>query len=348
MKYLLLSAFLVVLFVPWESPAGCCGGTAAVAAPRAPSFRWVKTPKGQYALYRDNTQVGSYNPAKGHYRRYQYGQFTTVGTSPVKLPAAAKRVVKKERCICPEEGGCDSKCNCHQSSDCDCPSCTCTIQRTYGPINIDGDGTLELTPEGATFTPKGKKAKPTVPADHNFGVDASKIRKGPHYSCRDKASMTKKAATQLVEGIPDDGGKPFLTVIGGTPDQRRKVVEDLVSDPSLAAFKDKLRVQAYAADDWAVTKAGFVTKGNPTIYCQEADGTVMHRQDDYEGGAPALALALNKTSLRKPDPNYPPDKDPDKRKPDPVIPGFPSIPMPVCCLGAIGAIALFFPRKAKS
>ena len=55
--------------------------------------------------------------------------------------------------------------------------------------------------------------------------------------------------------------------------------------------------------------AGFVTTGKPTIYVQAPDGKVLHRQDDYQGGAPELAEAI-----RRIDPNYDPKKDFDLRK----------------------------------
>ena len=47
-----------------------------------------------------------------------------------------------------------------------------------------------------------------------------------------------------------------------------------------------LAVQAAALASLRQLDPGFVTTGKPTIYVQSADGKVLHRQDDYDGGAP--------------------------------------------------------------
>lgn len=89
----------------------------------------------------------------------------------------------------------------------------------------------------------------------------------------------------------------------------------------LAPWKERIKVQDYPPDHWAVRDAGFVTSGNPTIYCQAADGTVLHRQDEYRG-PDALAEVL-----RKADPTYRPEKDPDLNKSLSNLPPWPC----VCC-----------------
>ena len=58
-----------------------------------------------------------------------------------------------------------------------------------------------------------------------------------------------------------------------------------------------------------MAKPGFVTSGQPTIYCQAPDGKVLHRQDDY-GGPEQLAEAA-----RKAKPNYRPENDPNVNRP---------------------------------
>ncbi len=162
-------------------------------------------------------------------------------------------------------------------------------------------------------------------------------RHGPILVARDKALA-------LVKGVPDDGHKAWFTVIG-TDAERKQVLDDFQANAAFEPYKQLVKVQAYAPDAWEMKGAGFVTTGHPSIYVQAKDGTVLHRQPDYEGGAEALAAALGRTNLRKPDPKYPPDKDPDKRKPDPIIPGLPTIPLSAWALGAIGAVVLLTPKR---
>ncbi len=187
-----------------------------------------------------------------------------------------------------------------------------------------------------------------VSAARNFGVDMSKIDKGPKYSDRKHDDITRAQAMALVSGkeLPQDWDKPHCTIIGGTPEDRRKVIDDIMGNPALADMKANVRLQAYAADDWSVREAGFsCDKGKPvTIYCQSPDGTTLHRQDDYADGAEGLAKAWARiNNVRKPDPLYDPGKDKDKRQPDPILPG--NIPMPFYVLGGIAAAVLFLPRK---
>jgi len=110
--------------------------------------------------------------------------------------------------------------------------------------------------------------------------------------------------------------------------------------PSLAAWKDKIVASWYPPDHWAIARQGFQTGGQPTIYIQKPDGVVLHRQDDYQGGAEALAEVL-----RKLDPNYQPEKDRDRRKVD--LSGWllPRIPwsVPAVLLGA--AVLLVILRR---
>jgi hypothetical protein len=122
--------------------------------------------------------------------------------------------------------------------------------------------------------------------------------------------------------LTDDSQWPSLTIIGPEA-ARHKVLSDLQSSPFLAPWKDRLKVQDYAPDHWAVRDAGFVTTGQPTIYCQAPDGTVLHRQDEYRGPA-ALAEVL-----RQVDPHYQPEKDPDLNK------GWTSIPWPLLISGVM-------------
>jgi hypothetical protein len=104
--------------------------------------------------------------------------------------------------------------------------------------------------------------------------------------------------------LKDDSDRLHLTIIGSSQ-LRQKVLDDLRRHDSLREFAGRCHVHNFPPDHWAVVKTGFVTTGSPTIYLQSANGRVLHRQDNY-AGPDNLAEAL-----RRADPNYQPDKDPN-------------------------------------
>jgi hypothetical protein len=179
----------------------------------------------------------------------------------------------------------------------------------------------------------------------NFGVDVDKLAAaGSEKYTVNGLPATRTEAAAAIEGdgrLPDDAGRLRLTVIGDET-ARKQVLADLAGAAELAPFKDKLLVQSYPPAHWAVAGAGFQSSGKPTIYLQAPSGKVLHRQDDYSDGAKGLAEAI-----RKADPNYAPDKDPDKRKADPLpsLPDLGQIPEWVWLVAAGGALLLFGRRK---
>jgi len=176
-----------------------------------------------------------------------------------------------------------------------------------------GKWLADKSPIGAPPGAEARTDKKIEEVAQNFGVDRSRCGRGGAYKLNGQ-DVDRNRIIQAIEGsIIDDSGFYQVTVIGpiGKKDQ---VVSDFQTNPSLAQWKDRVVVRSFTPDQWQVKDVGFVTNGNPTIYFQKADGTVLHRQDDYEGGAAALAEAL-----RKADPNYKPEKDKDKRKDDDVV-----------------------------
>jgi hypothetical protein len=121
-------------------------------------------------------------------------------------------------------------------------------------------------------------------------------------------NITKDQAEHyLLHGLEDDSKKPCLTIIGD-PATRAKVLSDLKGQ-MLADYARDYKIQAYPPGHWALNQ-GHQAHGNPTIYCQLYDGSVVHRQDGYTGPEPLLgALA----AIRKRYPDYDPQKDPDRR-----------------------------------
>ena len=146
----------------------------------------------------------------------------------------------------------------------------------------------------------------------NFGIDRSGLNGAAERITLDGRQITRGEATQILQAgsLADDSGKLRLTVIG-TQSDRRRVLEDLKGP--LADVASQCLVQDYPPDHWAVAGAGFYTAGQPTIYVQAPDGTVLHRQDDYADGAEGFRQAFER--LRRPDPDYRPDKDRDLRRP---------------------------------
>lgn len=172
---------------------------------------------------------------------------------------------------------------------------------------------------GAPTTPPWQPAPEPIaaPAEsiearvQNFGVDLARLsgEGGERYRLNGLPVPPDRAREALVgASVPDDAGRLRLTVIGDSAATRR-VTQDVSAAAALAPWKDRLLVQTYAPEHWAVARAGFVTAGKPTVYVQTPAGRVLHRQDDYADGADGLAQAL-----RRADPNYDATKDPDLRK----------------------------------
>lgn len=192
----------------------------------------------------------------------------------------------------------------------------------------------------------GERCPPPVTAPgRNFGLTQDKIRAGDHYSLNGREVNKERIQQMLGDGerqVPDDSRKMRITVIGD-PNWRSIVEDDLARHPALTPWKDKIVAAWYPPDHWAIARQGFRSDGRPTLYVQTPDGTVLHRQDDYEGRAEALAEVL-----RKLDPNYKPEKDRDRRKVDLARWLLPKIPwsVPAVLLGA-ALLLLLYRRKSS-
>jgi hypothetical protein len=205
----------------------------------------------------------------------------------------------------------------------------------------DGAWSEPVTPPWEEKENAGKADAQTNPPVF-FGVDPEKISPDEHYRIGDREVSKREAIEQLgapAGQIPNDAANLRLTVIGADED-RRRVLDDLAKSLALAPWKDKLVVQDYAPADWAVAGVGFVTSGKPTLYLQQPDGKVLLRLDQYEG-PDALAEAL-----RKADPNYRPDQDPNG-KPKPPPPDAPG-GLPAHYYWMAGAALLLLLRKRSA
>jgi hypothetical protein len=144
----------------------------------------------------------------------------------------------------------------------------------------------------------------------NFGITTDKVSSDCGY-CLNGKRVNRDAALAALGKLTDDSGRQRLTIVGDEA-FRKTVLSDLTAHPALAEWREQLVVQDYKPDHWAITGVGFA----PGITLQsppERDGKapVLFRMTSY-AGPEALAGAL-----RKADPNYKPDRDPDPSKPSP-------------------------------
>jgi len=185
----------------------------------------------------------------------------------------------------------------------------------------------------------------TTGAIPNFGIMQERLNgSGSRHSINGHNVSETDAMAALKGELADDSQKLHLTVIGKESD-RRNVLSDLDVHPALAAVRDKVLVQGYDPNHWAVADAGFRVTGQPTIYLQAPGGKVLHRQDDYRG-PDQLAAAI-----RRADPSYQPDQDPDlnKTNPPPAPTSFDLSRIPGWGCGAFGAgLAFLILRRRTS
>lgn len=203
---------------------------------------------------------------------------------------------------------------------------------------------------------------PAERAAPNFGLDLPALRRGGGAAAAGQVRLNgqpigREEALRLLrggpagappeQGVPDDGAQRRLTIIGSAADCAATLQE---LEGPLRALAAGLVVKAYRPTDWAVAKAGFKTDGAPTIYAQEPDGKVLFRQDD------GADLRKNLEALRKPHPDYRPEKDPDYRKtpapsppPSPLPPPAPAEPeesaFPFLCLGLAAGLTFLAARQ---
>lgn len=166
--------------------------------------------------------------------------------------------------------------------------------------------------------PPTRVPKPRPHYSRNFGVDPARLSREAGYWLNGQKVTRAQVWARIAQRqpqptitqrtIPDRTRLLRLTVFGDST-QCQRIQADLKQHPALLPWRGRLVLQTYPPNHWVAQEYGFQVKDNPTLYLQTPDGTVLHRQDDYTGGPEELARAL-----RKADPAYQPDKDPDLRK----------------------------------
>jgi hypothetical protein len=151
------------------------------------------------------------------------------------------------------------------------------------------------------------------PAVQNFGVDQEHLSLAEAYYLNGRHASQREVFSAIAASgtLTDDSQKLHLTVIGDS----NPVLADLQSNPALAPYKDKLLLQAYPANHWALAPFQ-LPPSTPFYLCIQRPARfgnrsqVLHAQTAYTGPEPLLNEAL-----RKADPNFQPLSVPDLSKP---------------------------------
>jgi hypothetical protein len=267
---------LIVALLMAQCPNGNCRLTTQTPKTPAPypftlngtqnAYRWVQLPKEkQWALFQGNSQLGNFYEETGKYRKY-YPE--VLGWGQEEAPPIEAPVQVE-----PEPKGLEKR------------------QETAEKKTADVQPLQELLDESGERLLFG-----VVPSPHENGHN--------RYWVNDKEVSRTELYQKMDRQVTDQSGKPFLTIIG--PDSNRKaVLADIEKSPPLKELIGNYRLNAYAPDDWHVARLGFVSDGKPTIYVQEPNGRVVHRQDEYHGPDELIGV------LRKANDNYRKDKDPN-------------------------------------
>lgn len=176
---------------------------------------------------------------------------------------------------------------------------------------------------GYVYVPDSKVPKEAPPIP--FGVSLENVSKQTRYR-HTGVEVSRGEALQLIESkIPDRSGQWWITVVGGTDDQRQSVLRQIPED-----VLRECRVNSYGSDHWA-TKCGFDAGKPVAMYVQDSTGKVWHRQDD----AKITPELINQ--LRDRNKNWSPDKAPDRRVPILPLLGIPSLPPTLAIAGLFAA-----------
>lgn len=176
---------------------------------------------------------------------------------------------------------------------------------------------------GVNDIPEDAGMPPGVVA--NYGVRRSKFSSKERYSLNGSEVSRETVVERLLQTdepiggkqIPDDGSLPRITV-AGSKDRIAPVLA------ALAKWKDRYVISDYRPDAWQLTRQGFLTSSDPTIYVQDASGTVLRRLDGYSGDQAALDKVLEECvdlASRRPKPYNPHNDEGWQRRVLPFLSG---------------------------
>lgn len=160
---------------------------------------------------------------------------------------------------------------------------------------------LMLAMVPALYGQAGKQRPPSDPQNPPLptGVEADKL--GDKKYIVNGKPATREDAYEAIEtgGVDDVSHKRRITIVGSADDCNKALA-------LLPKGTDKWAiVKQYRPDDWHVINSKFVSTGSPSVTVQDAEGGVIHRQDNLDD----LQTAIGKTN-----PAYDPRTDPDLRR----------------------------------
>jgi hypothetical protein len=198
-------------------------------------------------------------------------------------------------------------------------------------------------PPKAAKPPEPTPAAPTPIREASFttnGVDRSKMDATEKWTAEGVAGRIFMESLRGGTAIADaeaDAIKPHLTVVG-TKEDRQAVRDALASSPELAALRPLVHFRDFDPKSPYVMDIGLASgRGKPEIILQRPGGAVVWRQFDFNGGGKQLAAEIVRSgAVRKPNPDYKIDRDPNPSSRDPR----PSVSW-IAILGIVGIIAVF-------
>jgi hypothetical protein len=218
-----------------------------------------------------------------------------------------------------------------------------TQPKPYTPTVIGK--TLPVAYAEASMEEQGpfpREVPPDLPEWMTHGVDKEKIDPEKEYQINGHDVSRDKAFGTMAGTLTDDRNKRFVTVVGD-----KAFIEEFnkLWAAMPATVKDAVHCQKYAKSNYAVSLGGF------------ADGVSIQDVPDKEGKGKVLgrfrtvptAQQLTE-AIRRADPNYKPEADPDPTKPaTPSAPSLGGIALnsPAVLIGGVIAFAIFLFRTRK-
>jgi hypothetical protein len=273
----------------------------------ATGYEWRKHPNdpGRWYLYNDGAMVGGWDVPEGYFVRFANGAWETARSASPAVPPGGQPAAKKQEA---PKG---------------------RVPDSYLPSQL-------AQAPGSPPTPKAAKP-PEITESYvqNFGVDISKLKNDggePEYTING-VTVTKKEAYAAMQNksLTDDSKLPWVTAIGSATDCVK--VWNALTSTGLAG---KVRYQSYRTED-PIAKSimfnvGFKPEGSPQVVVQKPAGEVTLRQSSWSNPETLVA------AVRKADPSYDPNKDPDGKPPMPAPPG--PIKLPDMSSGGFTLLAL--------
>ena len=279
-------------------PVGSVRASSPVFVQPAREWRQLANDPGRWHLFVNGKQAGAYCPTENIYRACDAVRWHAPSEPPADLPQAAK--AKASGCGC-KGGACKCETGC----------CGC---RSNGVCSV-GCSCTDFSADLPAFAPPIGHDAP------NHGLCPEWLgNRGPEVIYHGSQKVTLNEALQSIESVPDYRAKPQAT-IWAKGDVGKATMEQVKA----AGIQDAFYWTVRDPDHWHAKdrdgQRAFRTDGNPSIYIQAPNGKPLHSSHRPLTGVEMAAL-------RKADPNYSPDKDPDVTKPKPAPSPGPSPQLP--------------------